>query len=147
MEEPEVRGAYDLLLNNYGPDKNVASVHLELPDTMSVAEVDKLTRRVESKVYKETGVILTGVGLYSYNTGNSEAARIQNDVQARVLSHNWALQLHGFYLDTQAKDMRFDVVMSFDIRPREGIAILMEEMKRAYPDYAIEITPDVDITD
>ena len=147
MEEPEVRGAYDLLLNNYGPDKNVASVHLELPDTMSVAEVDRLTRRVESKVYKETGVILTGVGLYSYNTGNSEAARIQNDVQARVLSHNWALQLHGFYLDTQAKDMRFDVVMSFDIRPREGIAILMEEMKRAYPDYAIEITPDVDITD
>ena len=147
VEAPEVRGAYDLLLNNYGPDKNVASVHLELPDTMTVAEVDRLTRRLESKVYRETGVILTGVGLYSYNTGNSEAARIQNDVQQRVLAHDWALQLHGFYLDTQAKEMRFDVVMSFDIRPREGIAILMEEMKRAYPDYAIEITPDVDITD
>ena len=31
-EEPEVRGAYDLVLTNYGPDRNYGSVHLELPD-------------------------------------------------------------------------------------------------------------------
>ena len=30
VEEPEVRGAYDLFLDNYGPDRNYASVHLEL---------------------------------------------------------------------------------------------------------------------
>ena len=59
--EPEVRGAYDLLLNNYGPNKNYASVHLELPDTMTVDEVDVLTRKLEMNVYKETGIILTGV--------------------------------------------------------------------------------------
>ncbi|MBQ8091427.1 MAG: cation transporter, partial [Pyramidobacter sp.] len=54
-EEPEVRGAYDLIINNYGPDKNYASVHLELPDTMTVAQLDDLTRRVGTKVYRETG--------------------------------------------------------------------------------------------
>ena len=73
-EEPEVGGAYDLIINNYGPDKNYASVHLELPDTMTVAQLDDLTRRVETKVYRETGVILAGVGAYSYNTGDNEAA-------------------------------------------------------------------------
>ena len=31
-EEPQVRGAYDIFITNYGPDKNYASVHLELPD-------------------------------------------------------------------------------------------------------------------
>ena len=146
-EEPEVRGAYDLILYNYGPDKDYASVHLELPDNMSVREVDKLTRKLEAKVYRETGVILVGVGLYSYNTGDSEAAKIQNDVTERIMAHSFALQIHGFYIDTEAKDMRFDVVMSFDIDPKEGLKTLFGEMKQAYPDYTIQIAPDVDVSD
>lgn len=60
--EPEVRGAYDLVQYNYGPNKDLASVHIELPDTMSVKDVDKLTRRLETNVYKQTGIILAGVG-------------------------------------------------------------------------------------
>lgn len=147
VEEPEVRGAYDLILYNYGPDRNYATVHLELPDTMTVEEADRLSRRVEVKVHRATGVLLTGVGLYSYNTGNDEAARIQNDVRARVLAHDWALQLHGFYVDIPNKQMRFDVVMSFDINPREGLRILCEEMAAAYPGYTFQIVPDVDISD
>ena len=145
-EEKDVRGAYDLVLHNYGPDKHLGSVHIELPDHMTVREVDRLTRKLEAKVYKETGVIMTGIGLYSYNTGDSEAAKIQNDVQERVLAHDWAIQLHGFYVDTETKEMTFDVVMSFDIRPREGLQILYEEMCKAYPDYKIVIAPDVDVS-
>ena len=69
-EEPEVNGAYDLIMFNYGPDKNYARVHIELPDAMTVAEVDKLTRLREARVYRETGVILTGVCVYSSNTSD-----------------------------------------------------------------------------
>ncbi|MBQ6347112.1 MAG: cation transporter [Clostridia bacterium] len=145
-EEPQVHGAYDLILHNYGPDRDLASVHIELPDTMTVREVDRLTRKLEAKVYRETGVILTGVGLYSYNTGNDEAARIQNDVRERVLAHDWAVQFHGFYVDTGARQMQFDVVMSFDIQPKEGLRILHEEIQRAYPGYSIAIAPDVDVS-
>ena len=146
-EEPAVQGAYDLFLNNYGPGKNYASVHLELPDTMTVEEVDRLTRKLEAKVYRETGVIMVGVGVYSYNTGNDEAARIRNDVREKVLSHDFVLQMHGFYLDMEAKEIRFDAVMSFDIEPHEGLQILMKEMQEAYPDYRFQIVPDVDISD
>ena len=146
-EEKEVRGAYDLILYNYGPDRNYASVHLELPDTMTVDEVDRLTRKLEAKVFRETGVILAGVGVYSYNTGDNEAARLQKEVRKMVLAHDWALQLHGFYADPEAKTMRFDVVMSFDIRPKEGLKILYEELQKAYPGYTLEIVPDVDVSD
>lgn len=146
-EEPEVRGAYDLIIFNYGPDKDLASVHLELPDTMTAKEIDKLTRKLERKVYKETGVILVGVGLYSYNTGDDEAAAIQKDVRERVMAHDWALQFHGFYVDTEAKEMMFDVVMSFDISPKEGIQILYKEIQEVYPEYNIQIAPDVDVSD
>ena len=146
-QEPEVRGAYDLVLNNYGPGKDYGSVHIELPDTMTVDQVDELTRRLEARVYRATGVILTGVGVYSYNTKDDDAAKMRNVVQETVLSYEWALQLHGFYANTKNKSLRFDVVMSFDIKPREGIEILTRDMKRLFPDYTVQITPDVDVSD
>ncbi|MCR4594594.1 MAG: cation diffusion facilitator family transporter, partial [Clostridiales bacterium] len=105
-----VRGAYDLIINNYGPNRDYASVHVELPDTMTVDEVDTLTRKIQQKIYHESGVILTGIGVYSHNTKNTKAAEIQNEIQKTVLSHEWALQMHGFYLDEEEKTIRFDVV-------------------------------------
>ena len=146
-EEPEIRGVYDLMINNYGPSKNYASLHIELPDTMSVEEVDRLTRKVEEKVYHKTGVILIGVGVYSYNTKGGLAAEMRNNIQQIVLAHDWALQLHGFYANTEEKSLRFDVVLSFDIDKEKALQILLEEIKQAYPGYKIQITPDLDISD
>ncbi len=143
-EEPEVRGAYDLITFNYGPSKNYASVHLELPDTMTVDEADKLTRRVQAKVYHETGVIITGIGVYSFNTSDDEASKIRNTVLETVMAHDWALQLHGFYADTENKTLRFDVVLSFDVDREEAIGILTKEVGALYPDYSLQIIPDID---
>ena len=146
-EEPEVRGAYDLVLHNYGPDKNLASVHLELPDTMTVAEVDRLTRKVERKIVEETGVFLVGVGVYSHNTGDGEAAEMQKAVRKIVMAHDWAVQIHGFYVEPEKKALRCDVVMSFDVDHKEGVRILTEEISAAYPEYTVHVAPDVDISD
>ena len=146
-EEPEVRGAYDMIMYNYGPDKNYGTVHIELPDTMTVEQVDVITRRLQSKVYHETGVILTGVGVYSYNTTNKEALKIRNAVQKAVFSHEWALQMHGFYADTEKKTIRFDVVVSFDVKPEEAVAQLYKEIGELYPEYELQIVPDIDVLD
>ena len=146
-EEEPVRGAYDLIINNYGPNKNIASVHIELPDTMTVEEVDNLTRRLEEKVYKETSVILTGVGVYSYNTKNDSATEIRNNVQKIITAHDYVLQMHGFYLDMQNKKMRFDAVLTFSVSFKEAVETMTKEVKEAYPDYEITITSDADISD
>ena len=147
IEEPEVRGAYDLTLFNYGPDKYYGSVHMELPDTMTVDEVDVLTRKIQIKVFQETGVILTGIGVYSFNTTDDEAAQIRNTVQKTVLAHEWALQMQRLYVDIVNKTMRFDAVVSFDIDHKEAIEILHEELQKLYPDYTIQIIADIDVTD
>ena len=143
--EKPVRGAYDLILNDYGPNKSIGSVHLELPDTMTVEELDVLTRKLQHRVFKETGVILTGVGVYSYNTKDDEASKIRSDVLKIVKSHEWALQMHGFYVDLQERSMRFDVVMSFAVAPDEGVATLTKEVGEAFPEYSVHIAPDVDL--
>lgn len=145
--EPDVHGAYDLILYNYGPDKYYGSVHIELLDIMTVNDVDRLTRKIQAKVYHETRVILTGIGVYSYNTSNSEIAAIRNHIQQMVMAHDWALQMHGFYVDADTQTIRFDVVLSFDIGQQEALKILKNEVQAAYPDYRIEIIPDADITE
>lgn len=146
-EEPEVRGAYDLFINNYGPGTNYASVHIELPDTMTVDEVDSLTRRVQMKIYKETGIMLVGVGVYSYNTSNDKIISLRDEIAKTVLSHEWAIQIHGFYYEKEMNEIRFDVVMSFDIFPLKGIEIINNELSEKFPDYKFNIVPDIDISD
>ena len=146
-EEEAVLGAYDVTLFNYGPNKNYGSVHVELPDTLTVDEVDRITRRIQTNVFHKAGVILTGIGIYSYNTSNDEAAQMRNSIQQTVLSHEWALQMHGFYADTEQKTLRFDVVMSFDVDRKEALETLHKEIHGSYPEYEILIVPDVDVAD
>lgn len=147
LEDPEILGAYDLFLHNYGPNKFYASVHVELPDVMTIEQLDVLTRKIQNRVYSKTGVIMTAVGVYSYNTRSTEAAAIRNKIQKIVMNHDWALQMHGFYIDEKNKEIRFDVVMSFDIRHKDGLEILHSELDKEFPDYNIYIAADIDITD
>ena len=146
-EEEDVLGAYDVTLFNYGPNRNYGSVHIELPDTMSVDDVDRITRRIQADVYSRTGIILTGIGVYSHNTSDDTAAQMRNAIQKTVMSHDWALQMHGFYVDTEKKTIRFDVVLSFDVDRNEALKTLYGEVSAVYPDYEIMIVPDVDVAD
>ena len=142
-----VLGAYDVTLFNYGPNKNYGSVHVELPDTMSVDDADRITRAIQTDVFQKTGIILTGIGVYSFNTSDDEAAKLRNAVQQAVLSHDWALQMHGFYADTGKKTLRFDVVVSFDVDRRQALETLYGEVSALCPGYDVLIVPDVDVAD
>ena len=144
--EPAVLGAYDLFVHNYGPDREYASIHIELPDSMTVDQVDVLTRKLTERVYRETGVILTGVGVYSRNA-DTKAENIRTTIEEIVLAHEWALQMHGFYIDEERKIIRFDVVMSFDIPQSEGIKIICDEIREKYPEYKVIVVADLDISD
>ena len=104
---PQVRGVYDLVLNNYGPDTFNGSLHVEVPDTMTVKELDKLERQIGDKVFLETGVIITGVSVYSVNTSNDESAKIEAKVREVCGKYKEILEVHGFYFDEVEQSYRF----------------------------------------
>jgi len=145
-EEPEVRGAYDLFLFNYGPGRDYGSVHLEVPDTMTTAQFDRLTRRAQNKIYAETGVILTGIGLYSRNT-DEETASLRERIAETVLAHDWALQMHGFYVDPEKNELRFDVVIKFGVPAHTCVETLRREVEAICAPYAVFINVDTDVSD
>ena len=146
-EDPDVQGAFDLYLYNYGPDQNYGSVHVEVNDTMTAGEIDEMDRRIQANVYIKHGVILTGIGLYSINTKDDEAGVIRHRVMETVMAHDYSMQFHGFYVDTVQKKMSFDVMLSFDCEREEAVGELTDEVKALYPDYTVFVQPDIDITE
>ena len=148
ISHPEISGAYDLVLHNYGPDTYQGSVHIEVPDTLSADELDQLIRRVTEDVFAKHNVILTAVGVYSLNTTDPDAAAARERVKEIALSHEYILQIHGFYVDFETKKMRFDLVVSFDAPSRqEAFNKAYEEIKKAFPDFEISAIMDTDFSE
>lgn len=145
---PGVSGAYDLVLNNYGPDAYNGSIHIEVPDTYTASELDELIRSITMKVYEEHQVILTAVGVYSVNTGENEAARMRDRIYEEVRAHQYVNQVHGFYVNEEKKTIRFDVVVSFDAPDRRKVwAEVCEKVQQMYPDYTLMIAMDSDFSE
>ncbi len=143
-----VEGAYDLVLNNYGPDAWNGSVHIEIPDTYSADQLDRLIREIQMKVYSQHQVILTAIGVYSINTKDDEAKAIEQKVRDVVFSHEHVLQMHGFYLTKETNNIRFDVVISFDApNRREAYQAIVSDVQNAFPDYQLQITLDTDFSE
>ena len=145
---PDVQGAYDLVLNNYGPDTWNGSIHIEVPDTYSADRLDQLIREITMKVLREHRVILTAIGVYSTNTKDEEVIRSRQKVQEIVFSHEHVRQMHGFYLLKERKTMRFDLVISFNAKDRRAVCSeAVADVQKAFPDYELQVAMDTDFAE
>ncbi len=146
--DEQVLGAYDLLLDSYGPDMTIGAVHVEVPDTMTAAEIDAMTRRVQAAVYKEHRIALATVGIYSRNTTDDAVAEMQSSITRAVMAHDGVLQMHGFYVDAASKRVTFDIIIDFAADDPDGLYYrIVEEVQSLYPDYGFSVTLDRDLSD
>ena len=144
----EVNGAFDLVLNDYGPEKYIASVHAEVDEGMTAAELDRLTRKITDKVLTEYGVFLSAIGFYSKNRTNETVIQMQKTVAEIVTKREYIIGMHGFYVDFDQKDMRFDLVISLDAKDRtEVYKSAIEAVKEVYPDFEYHIGFDMDFNE
>ena len=145
---PDVNGAYDLVLHNYGPDSYNGSVHIEVPDTLTADDLDRMLRKITVDVYQKHNVILTAIGIYSDNTHNPEAIEIREKVREIAKKNPYVIQMHAFYLDKTEKSIRFDIVVSFDAPDRHLVYLdVLERTQQEFPGYDIQIAMDVDFSE
>lgn len=148
LSVPGVLGAYDLFFHDYGPNRKIASIHVEVPDTWDAAKIDEVTRQIEQVVYQKSHVLLSAVGVYSKNTGNSQEKRIENTVRSILGKYPDVIQMHGFYVNEHNHEIRFDIIIGFDAPDRRGeYEQILDDCRRAFPDHQITITLDADISD
>ena len=146
-ENPEVKGAYDLIVNNYGPDRGIGSIHIEVDDKMTAKEIHPLTRKIAFEVYEKFGIIMT-IGIYASNNSDPVINKIRADIQQEVLAHPTIKQIHGFYCDQEIKSITFDVIVDFkDKDAPKLIKEIHDGLQAKYPDYQFSIVEDKDFTD
>lgn len=144
-EQEEVVGAFDLVLHNYGPEAYLGSVHIEVEDTYPISKFDSLSRIIQEDIVKRFGVYLSAIGVYSVNTTDSNIIAIREEVKTLVLDIKNVKQLHGFHIDEDRKNMRFDVVISFEADDRRKVYCeVVKAVENKYPEYNIEIGMDMD---
>lgn len=145
---PGVRGAYDLVLHNYGPDSWQGSIHIEVPDTYGANQLDKMLREIMVEVMQKHNVLLTAIGVYSFNTRDEEISRLEKKIREIVFSHQYVRQIHGFYLTKETKNIRFDLVISFDAPNRQVVfQEVVAHMQEEFPDYELQVVMDTDFSE
>lgn len=145
---PEVLGVYDLILHNYGPEYMLGSVHIEVDESLNARQLDKLERNIAEKVYAETGVAMTGIGVYARMTDSAFSEQVFADLRDIIKDNPAVLQLHGFTVDEEEKQIRFDLVMDYNEKNREAIfQNIVVKISEKYPTYKIYPVLDADITD
>lgn len=142
-----VNGAYDLILNKYGPEKIIGAIHIEVNDDMTAKEIHALTHAIQTKIYQEFGIFLT-VGIYASIDDESEYSKIKQDLFNVVKQYENVIQTHGFYVDSNTDIVTFDIVVSFKEKNPELIKQEIEsKMKELYPDYQFFANIDADYSD
>ena len=148
LKEKNVKGAFDLVLNDYGPDKYLGSIHIEVEDTLSVADIDKISRRITKQVLQKYGVTLHTIGVYSINTKDKNIIEAKKKVEKIVFAHKEVLQMHGFHLDAEDETLSFDIIIDFKAENYEKIyQDIYDAVQKEFKNYKITIVLDIDISD
>ena len=148
VKNKDVQGAYDLILNNYGPDKYQGSVHIEVLDTLNATDIDRISREIFKDIYSKFNVIIHTVGIYSVNTKDENIISIRENIRKIIFSHDGILQMHGFYIDEKNKFINVDIIIDFKIKDRNKLyQKILNEIKNEYKGYRINLTLDVDVSD
>lgn len=144
-----VRGAYDLILSDYGPQRLWGSIHVELDENTTARQIDQITRSIQAEVYKRHGVMLHTVGVYAANADEGSAAHaIRTALDEIVSTEPHVLQVHGLYVDDELKGVTFDLVIGFEAGDRNAVRQrVLDEMHRRFPGYAFVAVLDSDVSD
>ena len=111
LEYDEVQGVYDLSIHNYGPNKIIATIHIQVDDNMKAKEIHRLTRKITIDVFEKLGIILT-IGIYASND-KGEYIKIKNYINEIINAYKSIIQMHGFYVDEDINTISFDLMFNF----------------------------------
>lgn len=141
-----VRGCFDLILNNYGHNKNIGSVHIGVSDDLTAKEIQAIERKISLLMYEKYNTIMT-IGIYADNQSDAFSRSVFEKIVAVVKKHPHVLQTHGFYVDDKQKVISFDVVLSFDDpNPTETIAAIKQEAEAQNEGYQVFVQYDQDFS-
>lgn len=144
---PKVLGYHDLMVHDYGPGRQYASVHVEMDYREDPLACHEIIDRMEWDCLRSCGIHLV-IHYDPVVTDDPELNRLKNRVAEQLYHRDWRLKLHDFRMVPGKNHMNlvFDVALPADLRGQEEQLRLSmeEELNREGPrTYHLRITYDI----
>lgn len=109
-QDPTVIGVHDLVIHSYGPEKTMATIHIEVPNRMTLEEAHAVADIAERKVRRDLGIVLVAhVDPVEINDKRTNKIREQIEHILKILDP--ALTFH----DLQVTFGEAGTIVSFDL--------------------------------
>ncbi len=136
---PNVVGVHDLVIHNYGPNRYMASVHIEVPRTMGLEDAHEIANRSEQEVLLELGVNLV-VHVDPVETEDPKVLKIRSRVERTMQILDPELSMHDFHVAFKENVtlIIFDMAVPYsytdeqESRMVQQITALMKEWDKTY---------------
>ena len=147
-KRPEVKGAFDLVAHDYGSGMIIASVNIELDCRLDASEIDDISRTIQKEIYRKYRVLLSSIGIYAINLHDPTIKDLWQRTKSILDKYEHVIQMHGFHVDLEEKEISFDVVIDFAVNNRRNYyQKIQKEVRRELSDYTVNITLDSDFSD
>lgn len=117
-------GIHDLIVHNYGPGRQFASVHVEVPQNVDIVECHERIDLCEKYVGEKCGISLV-IHMDPIDSDNTEVTETRERMSAMLKLINGSLTLHDFRMTPKAENrtnLIFDVVVPSNVKiPEEEL--------------------------
>lgn len=110
-----IEGSHDLIVHNYGPTRNMASIHAEVPNDVDIETSHEIIDRIEREAYEKLGIYLV-IHMDPIETKNQEVLAVKKKVEDILEALDPDVSIHDFRMVSGADQINliFDLVVPFE---------------------------------
>ncbi len=90
-----VLGSHDLIVHNYGPGRNMASIHAEVPNDVEIETSHEIIDRIERDAFRMLGVFLV-IHMDPVETKDVHVMQVHSQVEQIVKALDPSVSIHDF---------------------------------------------------
>lgn len=117
MSHPEVCGMHDLIVHDYGPGRQMISLHAEVPSEGNILELHDVIDNIETELRRELGCEAT-IHMDPIVTSDEHVSETKSAMVSLIKSIDEELSIHDFRMVTGEShtNLIFDVLAPFNFR-------------------------------
>ena len=121
---------HDLVVHNYGPERNVATVHAEMPMDMRVDDAHKIIDAAEKAVWDKLGISLS-IHMDPVDAENRRLTRLKDTIRGYLAQNCPSANAHEFYLTGDDLAFELEVPHSMDKAAQDALRENISQIIRA----------------
>ena len=120
----EIIGVHDIMIHEYGHDVAIASLHVEMPYTLSLVKAHELVDHIERKIVSEGIVSEVTIHIDPVMIDDEEMLALREEITEHFAGINGDIEVHDFRLIRSGDHDRlvFEMIVPYDLElPDEDI--------------------------